>query len=78
MIRAEVDRRTGEAGLGLTPGEGRTLSHAFRAGGVRQNVLAERMGVEAMTLSARSTGWRRGAWSSADPIPTTAAPSSCT
>ena len=51
MIRAELDRRTSEAGLGLTPGEGRTLSHAFRAGGVRQNVLAERMGVEAMTLS---------------------------
>lgn len=51
MIRAELDRRVGEAGLGLTPGEGRTLSHAFRAGAVRQNVLAERMGVEAMTLS---------------------------
>lgn len=51
MLRAEMDRRTGEAGLGLTPGEGRTLSHAYRAGGVRQNVLAERMGVEAMTLS---------------------------
>lgn len=51
MIRAELDRRIGEAGLGLTPGEGRTLSHAFRAGAVRQNVLAERMGVEAMTLS---------------------------
>jgi DNA-binding MarR family transcriptional regulator len=51
MIRAELDRRTADAGFGLTPGEGRTLSHAFRAGGVRQNVLAERMGVEAMTLS---------------------------
>jgi len=52
LIRAEMDRRITEAGLGLTPAEGRTLSHAARAGTVRQNVLADRMGVEAMTLSA--------------------------
>lgn len=51
LVRAELDRRIGEAGLGLTPGEGRTLTHAARAGAVRQAVLAERMGVEAMTLS---------------------------
>ena len=51
MLRAELDRRTDEAGLGLTQGDGRTLSQAYRAGPVRQNVLAERMGVEAMTLS---------------------------
>ena len=52
LIRAEMDRRTGEAGIGLTPGEGRALVHAARAGAVRQNVLADRMGVEPMTLSA--------------------------
>ncbi len=52
LIRAEMDRRTGEAGIGLTPGEGRALVHATRAGPVRQTVLAERMGVEPMTLSA--------------------------
>jgi DNA-binding MarR family transcriptional regulator len=52
LIRSEMDRRIGEAGLGLTPSESRTLVHAARAGTVRQNVLAERMGVEAMTLSA--------------------------
>jgi DNA-binding MarR family transcriptional regulator len=52
LIRAEMDRRISEAGLGVTAAEGRTLSHAARAGVVRQNVLAERMGVEAMTLSA--------------------------
>ena len=52
LIRSEMDRRIGEAGLGLTPSESRTLSHSARAGTVRQNVLAERMGVEAMTLSA--------------------------
>jgi DNA-binding MarR family transcriptional regulator len=51
MIRAEMDRRVAEAGLGVTAGEARTLSHAARAGAVRQNLLAERMGVEAMTLS---------------------------
>lgn len=51
LIRAEFDRRIAEAGIGLTPGEARTLSHAFRAGVVRQTALAESMGVEAMTLS---------------------------
>lgn len=52
LTRAEMDRRTEKAGLGLTPGEGRTLSHVARAGAARQNVLAERMAVEAMTLSS--------------------------
>lgn len=51
LLRAEFDRRTSEAGMGLTPGEARTLSQAARAGSVRQSVLAEKMGVEAMTLS---------------------------
>jgi DNA-binding MarR family transcriptional regulator len=51
LLRAEFDRRIADAGIGLTPGEGRTLSHAARAGVVRQTVLAERMGIEAMTLS---------------------------
>jgi DNA-binding MarR family transcriptional regulator len=51
LVRAEMDRRIADAGLGLTPGEGRTLAHAARAGMVRQNVLAEQIGIEAMTLS---------------------------
>lgn len=51
LIRAETDRAIADAGIGVTPGEARTLAHAARAGSVRQNVLAERMGVEAMTLS---------------------------
>lgn len=51
MLRAELDRRIAEAGLGLTPGEARTLVHAARAGTVRQNALAERMAIEAMTVS---------------------------
>jgi MarR family transcriptional regulator for hemolysin len=52
LIRAEMDRRVAQAGLGLTAGEARALAHAARAGVVRQHVLAERMGVEPMTLSA--------------------------
>lgn len=52
LLRAEFDRRTAEAGVGLTPAEARTLANIARAGAVRQNVLAERIGVEAMTMSA--------------------------
>lgn len=51
IIRAEMDRRTTEAGLGLTTGEGRVLFNALRAGPIRQTALAERLGIEAMTLS---------------------------
>lgn len=51
IIRAEMDRRTAEAGLGLTTGEGRVLFNVLRAGPIRQTVLAERLGIEAMTLS---------------------------
>jgi MarR family transcriptional regulator for hemolysin len=51
MIRAEMDRRVAQARLGITAGEARALAHAARAGAVRQNALAERMGIEAMTLS---------------------------
>jgi DNA-binding MarR family transcriptional regulator len=51
LIRAGMDRRIGEAGIGVTAGEGRALMHAMRAGPVRQNVLADRMGLEPMTLS---------------------------
>ncbi|MFC4626235.1 MarR family winged helix-turn-helix transcriptional regulator [Daeguia caeni] len=50
LYRAEVDRRIGNAGLDITPAEARTLVHAARHGPVRQTVLAERMGIEAMTL----------------------------
>lgn len=51
LIRADFDRVIAEAGIGITPGEARALAHAARAGSVRQNVLAERMGVEAMTVT---------------------------
>ncbi|MBS9721553.1 MarR family transcriptional regulator [Tianweitania sp. BSSL-BM11] len=51
LLRNEADQRFKEAGCDMTHGEGRVLAHASRAGTVRQNVLAERMGIEAMTLS---------------------------
>lgn len=51
LIRVEFDRRIGEAGLSVTAGEARTLVHAARIGEVRQNALAEQMGIEPMTLS---------------------------
>ncbi len=51
LFRGEMDRRTAED-IGLTAGESRTLAHASRAGAVRQNVLAERMGLEPMTVSS--------------------------
>lgn len=52
LFRQFFERKVAENGLGLTPGEIRALSHAIRWRGSRQAVLAERMGVEPMTLSA--------------------------
>jgi len=52
IIRADIDRRIEATGIGLTPGEARTLAYIARFGEGRQNVLAERMGLEAMTLSS--------------------------
>ena len=51
LVRADFDRAVARSGLEVTPGEARALAHAARAGLVRQNVLAERMGVEAMTVT---------------------------
>lgn len=51
LMRSEFDRRTSDVGIGLTPGEARILVSVSRAGPVRQAVLAERVGLEAMTLS---------------------------
>jgi MarR family transcriptional regulator, transcriptional regulator for hemolysin len=52
LFRQAFERSVGDAGLELTPGEIRALAHVARYGGARQAVLAERMGVEPMTLSA--------------------------
>ncbi len=50
LFRSHIDRALESAGLGLTAGEARTLSYAHQYAGLRQNALAERMGVEPMTL----------------------------
>jgi DNA-binding MarR family transcriptional regulator len=52
LFRAEFDRRIATSGIGLTAGEARTLAHVARAEGERQNVIAERLNIEAMSLSA--------------------------
>ncbi|BDA86725.1 MarR family transcriptional regulator [Aureimonas sp. SA4125] len=52
LFRQAFEKSMGDAGLVLTPGEIRALAHVARHGGARQAVLAERMGVEPMTLSA--------------------------
>ncbi|SMC64564.1 DNA-binding transcriptional regulator, MarR family [Fulvimarina manganoxydans] len=52
LFRQMLEKAVLEAGLELTPGEIRVLSHVIRYQGSRQAVLAERMGVEPMTLSA--------------------------
>ncbi|WP_245195559.1 MarR family winged helix-turn-helix transcriptional regulator [Aureimonas populi] len=52
LFRQVFEKTATENGLGLTPGEIRALAHAMRFSGSRQAVLAERLGVEPMTLSA--------------------------
>lgn len=50
LLRRAFESALAQAGLGLTPGEARALHHAANAGPIRQTLLAERMGVEPMTL----------------------------
>ncbi len=50
LLRADLESRVSGAGLELTSGEARALVHAVAAEGSRQTHLAERMGVEPMTL----------------------------
>lgn len=50
LLRQRMDRELEEAGLGVTAGEARALAYAAQYRGQRQAVLAERMGVEPMTL----------------------------
>ena len=52
LFRQFFERKVTENGFGLTPGEIRALGYTIRSRGSRQAVIAERMGVEPMTLSA--------------------------
>ncbi len=49
-FRQRFEAALAAEGLEITVGEARTLFHASRRGAVRQNLLAERMGIEPMTL----------------------------
>jgi MarR family transcriptional regulator for hemolysin len=50
LIRQRFERELETAGLGITAGEARTLLWAGRYPGLRQAALAEKLGVEPMTL----------------------------
>ncbi len=51
LWRQALERAVGSSGLTLTAGEVRTLANVAHYGGLRQTALAERMGIEPMTLS---------------------------
>jgi DNA-binding MarR family transcriptional regulator len=50
LIRQRFETELATAGLGVTAGEARTLLWAGRFPGLRQTALAEKLGVEPMTL----------------------------
>jgi DNA-binding MarR family transcriptional regulator len=50
LMRAGFERRIAGAGLQITPGEARALIHIAANEGARQGAIAERMGVEPMTV----------------------------
>jgi DNA-binding MarR family transcriptional regulator len=49
-FRQRFEAALAAEGLEITVGEARTLHHAARRGAIRQNLLAESMGIEPMTL----------------------------
>lgn len=51
MQRIAFERRIADAGLALTPGEARALLCINIMEGCRQNEIAERLGIEPMTMS---------------------------
>jgi MarR family transcriptional regulator for hemolysin len=51
LIRGAFERRVTDARIGVTAAEARVLVHAARRGPVRQNVLAESLGISQMSLT---------------------------
>lgn len=51
LQRTEFEKRIASAGFELTPGEARALLSIGHRSGCRQNEIAEKMGVEPMTMS---------------------------
>jgi len=52
LMRQSFERRIAGIGLQITPGEARALVYVAANEGARQSVIAERMGVEPMTVCA--------------------------
>lgn len=52
LLRTAVEARIAKSGLGLTPGAARALLHVAALDGPRQTALAERLGIEPMTVSS--------------------------
>jgi len=50
LLRVAFERKIAAAGLGLTAGEARALPQIAAYEGQRQNVIAEKMGIEPMTF----------------------------
>jgi MarR family transcriptional regulator for hemolysin len=52
LLRTALERKIAAAGLDITPAEARALVHVAAVEGSRQTVIADRMGVEPMTVCA--------------------------
>lgn len=50
LLRNDFERRIAGIGLDITPGEARALIYVAANDGARQSIIAERMGVEPMTV----------------------------
>lgn len=50
LLRSDFERRIAGIGLDITPGEARALIYVAANEGARQSMIAERMGVEPMTV----------------------------
>lgn len=51
LLRMAVEREIGQAAIPVTPAEARVLAHIARCSGIRQHVLAERMGLSPMSVT---------------------------
>jgi DNA-binding MarR family transcriptional regulator len=69
LIRQRYEAALNDAGLGITAGEARTLLWVSRSPGLRQAVLAEKLGVEPMTLVAFLDGLEKAGLIGRSPDP---------
>ncbi|BBE73824.1 MarR family winged helix-turn-helix transcriptional regulator [Oharaeibacter diazotrophicus] len=69
LFRHRFETALAAAGLGVTPGEARTLHHLAAAGPMRQSLLAQRLGVEPMTLVGFLDRLERAGLIARDPDP---------